>query len=421
MDENNNSSALTVGSIGSILKQLAMLTKNSVLGSAAAYFFTLTLAKNFGPVWFGEYSYILIWGTIAGVLINFETDRTAPGVFVIEKSYTAVLEKVLSARLLIFCIVILIGLIGAFFNFTFSFGVISFALASLNFGFLYEVQHKNISYSYIYLVERLSYVVIGFGLIYIGKASLLSIYAAFFTTTLLSICFQISRNYETIRATRLHIHAVWDVLKNNTLLILITFSTYVYGGFSRLILEKKLGMEELGIFSAGWQVIILITLFQAQVTRVWRIKLTTALAEKDKKEFYNNIKSYLLFSTVPVILLACIVYLFTPEIIELLYGSGYIALNSVLPVLCFYFIVINLDSLSVILWIGIGSRRHYLFINVAVIIFLVIGLYLLPPTYGLNWYAIMIVGAHSISVFMQLLTFYIRYIHKMPNKMAAPN
>ncbi len=421
MNKNSNSKGPSSYSISPILKQLAMLTQNSALGSAASYFLTITLASNLGPTWFGEYSYILIWGTIAGVLINFETDRTAPGIFVIESSYSAVLGKVLSTRLLIFFIILLIGLLCAFLNLIFSFGVICLAFGSLNFGFLYEIQHKNISYSYIYLIERLSYVSIGFGLIYFDKMSLLLIYTAFISTTLLSICFQIFQNYELIRTIRLRLDYVWVTLKNNVLLILISFSTYVYGGFSRLILEEKLGMEELGVFSAGWQIIIAATLFQAQVTRVWRIKLTKMLVDKNKNGFYNNIQGYLLLSTIPISALAFCIYIFTPKLVALLFSLEYNMLNDIIPVLCIYFVIINLDSLAVILWIGIGSRRQYLYINIAVTILLVLGLYILPNTLGLVWYAIMIVGAHGLSVFIQLLTFYVRYLRNMPNETITAN
>lgn len=394
--------------------------KNNAVSAAASYFLTITLARHFGPIWFGEYSYILIWGMIAGVFINFETDKTAPAFFAIEKNHSAVLESVLSTRILFFFVIFVIFLIGAFFNFILAFGVICISLAALNFSFLYEIKHKNITYSYIYIIERLTYVTIVFSLIYTDKANLFLIYLTFSACSLLSIGFQIFQNRVSFRTIKLHIKSAWSVIKNNILLILVTFSTYAYGGFSRLILEEKFDMETLGIFSAGWQVIIIITLFQAQVTRVWRIRISTALIEKNKIELYKYIKSYLLFATLPVISIAYVVYLFTPEVIELLYGSSYSVLNGVLPILCIYFIVINFDSLSVILWVGIGRKRDYLIISIVAAISLVIGLYFLPNQFGLKWFTVLIVATHALSVIIQLTWLHLKCLSiRFPKKPAT--
>ena len=62
-------------------------------------------------------------------------------------------------------------------------------------------------------------------------------------------------------------------------------------------MESKYSMEDLGIYSAGWQIILVITIFQAQVVKVWRTKLSHSIIHKDSN-LKSLLKSYFYFSTI---------------------------------------------------------------------------------------------------------------------------
>lgn len=404
-NKNNNKSGWL------IIKQLSMLMKNNIFCAAASYFLTITLARVFGPEWFGEYSYILIWGMIATVVINFETDKTAPFFYSKSKDLSLVVEKILSTRIIFFCLICVISALLAINNIVLSLGIISLALTSLNFSFLYEIKRQNVTYSYIYLAERMIYLTSVFVLLYLEKVDLIVIYSILAISTLISILFQVKQNWSVIRKVSLKSTAALEVLKNNFLLILITFLTYSYGGFSRIILEDKLGTMSLGIFSAGWQLIIIITLFQAQVTRVWRVDISDAIINKDIHNFISKIRSYLQFTTLPIIIFAIVMYLFSNDIVNLIYGSDYDALNQIIPILCLYFIVINFDSLGVMLWIAIGKQKDYFKISLVSAILLITLLVFIPNQTELKTFATCIVATHATSVIVQLIWIYFNYLN----------
>ena len=180
-----------------------------------------------------------------------------------------------------------------------------------------------------------------------------------------------------------------------------------------MILENKLGMEQLGIYSAGWQIILIITIFQGQVVRVWRSDLSNALINKKRGDIKHLISSYLLFSTLPVFMFAIFISFFSYEIVNIMFTDEYILLATILPIFSSYFLFINLDSLVKILWVSIGNRMKYLKISLFFSIMLLFILQSIPSNANLELFALSVVFIHGCSVIILLLVFYFKYLNEI--------
>lgn len=394
--------------------QLFFLTKNGIIGSAASYFLTLTLARHLGPTEFGRYSYVMIIGSIASVLVSFSTDNTAPVLFAHTKDDGAVIGAVYSVRLFLFGFVALCLPWAYCVDPALAFGVVAIAAFSLNLGFFYECTGSAVRYSYIYLVERIAYVSVVLLFILFGAASVTRIFEVLLLVTGASCVWQLYSNRATLKnVALLDGHALGRVLQNNMFLVLIALATFVYGGFSRLIFESRFGLKELGIYSAGWQLTTAITLFQAQVDRLWRLKLSSALLNRNLQSFTEHVKSYLILTTLPVIGLSLLVYLIAPQLIGLLFGEKYVLLRRLMPIFCLYFPIINLHGLSVILWIGLGNRTEYLLTSLIASAAFIALLLALPVELGLPSFAMAVVCSHGLSVLYLLLRFYAKHIRPL--------
>lgn len=393
------------------MMQLFFLMKNGIIGSAASYLLTLSLARHLGPTEFGRYSYIMIMGSIASVLVNFSTDNTAPVLYAQSKDKADVLSTVFSVRLLFFGIVLVCVPWAYSKDPALAVGILAISVFSFNLGFIYECSGTIVRYSYIYLVERVSYVLSILCLIFLGMVTVSRIFGFLFLVTAGSCIWQIYSNHAVLKHFKpLDRKGLRTIIAGNGFLVLIGLATFAYGGFSRLIFESKFGLAELGVYSAGWQLTMIITLFQAQVDRLWRLKLSSALLRKDLSNFTQHVKSYLVLTTLPVMCFSIGVYLFTPQLIHFLFGEKYVLLLKLMPVFCLYFPIINLHGLSVILWIGLGNRTEYLLISLLVSVAFLSVLMTLPAALGLPTFAFVVVGTHGLSVLYLLLRFYVKHV-----------
>jgi O-antigen/teichoic acid export membrane protein len=391
-------------------KQLTLLTKNGLITSAVSYLLTITLANYLGPEGFGLYSYTLILGSIASVLVAFSTDSTSPVMHAAGKTQATIFNSVYSTRISLLLIV-LAGLPWLLYmNSAVALGVLAIALASMNLGFLYELSKNNVRYSYVYMIERIIYVSTIFLLIFFSKTNLVLIMSFLLFFTAASCIWQLYDNKESVYRFSFNFDQAANTLKDNFYLVLISLSTFVYGGFSRLILENKFGMADLGVYSAGWQIIMAVTLFQAQADKVWRVKLTTALLQRNKNRSYTYLKNYFLLTTLPVLALAIFVYTYTSELVNLIFGDEYFLLHDLIPIFCIYFLVINLNSLVTICWISVGNRAKYLFISMLSGILLIAALLFLPKDIGLPAFAFLVVIIHGASSIFLLFKFYFSYM-----------
>jgi len=406
-----------------IISELFSLTGLNILAAGLSYLITISIANYLGPNDFGIYSYILLWGGMASLVIIFATESTIPVQYAITNDKQSVFNSTQTTKLIF--LLVWVASIFLFSRFTdlgqiisknpeVIIGLIALTLANFRVWEFYEISKKNIRYAKIYFIERMFYLsLVGF-LLYTNSLDILTIFSCLLVATLCSLLFQIKDNFNLIKNFGIeNIQNVYMVVKENLPLVLIQLSTFAYGGFSRVILENKLGMEQLGIYSAGWQIILIITIFQGQVVRVWRSDLSNALINKKRGDIKHLISSYLLFSTLPVFMFAIFISFFSYEIVNIMFTDEYILLATILPIFSSYFLFINLDSLVKILWVSIGNRMKYLKISLFFSIMLLFILQSIPSNANLELFALSVVFIHGCSVIILLLVFYFKYLNEI--------
>ena len=406
-----------------IISELTSLTGLNLFAAGISYVFTIVIANTLGPNDFGIYSYIMVWGGFAALLIIFSTESTIP----VQHAKTNDKQGVfnLTQTIKLFFLLIWIASIPLWYRFTelgsvisknpeVLIGLIALTLANFRIWEFYEISKKNVRYAKIYFVERMFYLFLLGLFLYTNSLDILTIFSCLFVAISCSLLFQIKDNFNLIKNFEIEkFQNVSGLFKENLPLVLIQLSTFIYGGFSRVILESKLGMEQLGIYSAGWQIVLVITIFQGQVVRVWRSDLSNALINKKKGDIKDLISSYLLFSTLPVFILAIFISVFSYEIVSILFTDEYILLATLLPIFSLFFVFINLDSLAKILWISIGNRRGYLMISLFFSIMLLVILRAIPNNSSLELFALSIFSMFACSVITFLLVFYFKYLNKI--------
>jgi O-antigen/teichoic acid export membrane protein len=390
----------------SALKRLSLLVKNSIIGGALSYALTTALARTFGPDTFGYYSYILILGGIMSTLVSFSTENTGPVEFSRSGNLKATAQSIYALRVALFlCATGVLAIIYRF-DLTIVFGVLAVSLASLNLGLIYDCDGRFVTFSYLQLVERMLYVAAAFLLILTGFADVVSVFLAYLVFSLLSLSVQWWAHRALFQGmSSVAPGEVFRLLKENAALTFTNFAVLGLGGFSRLILESRRGFALLGIYSAAWQLTMIATLFQSQVSRLWRVSLSSAVVTADRSALRKSLKSYILLTTLPMVGFSIVTALFAPHLTALLFGQQYEAVAEILPIFSMYYPIVNLDGLAAILWIASGRRFEYMIVMTIASVLLLGSFWLIPQHLDLSYYAGALVLCHGAAVAVLLIRF----------------
>jgi len=365
-----------------------------------AYAVSILLARELGPESFGFYSYALVISSIATVLVNYSTDSTA--VIFLSKynqDKVQVFNLLYSLRLFLYFIYLVFLLFVTFYDPQLSLSLFFLSLPMLNLSFLFEINKENVRYSYFFMFERVLYCALILLLFFFEHLNLSLVFITLFLSSIFSLYLQFQ--YYIVNVTKFNFENVLSlksVLKANLYLVLVALSTLSYGGFSRMIVEHKLGLFLLGIYSASWQLIKIGTLFQSQLDRVWRLDLATALLNKDIALFKQALIKYFAFGTVPISFGACFIYYFSDFITFYLYSNDYKGMEDIFGYISFYLVVINLDGLVRILWNAVGDRRFYFFINFIVSFTMLLAMAFYIESEEIVTYVRAVVFSHFLSV-----------------------
>tara|TARA_B110000503_G_C7113774_1_gene399355 strand:- start:287 stop:1513 length:1227 start_codon:yes stop_codon:yes gene_type:complete len=394
----------------SLISSLLILTKNSAVVAAASYFLTITLANVLGPYQFGLYSEALIYAALISIIITYATDQTAPKNFAVHGNLSNSLSSIIFLRVTMFCI----SGIAAYFFLQEDLLLLTFifllAIANFNLAFFYEIQKKNERHSYIYLTERIFYIVGAFTLIYLELIELEYIFILYGFVTLLSLLFQgyDSHAFYSINL-RMQAKPAIRLLSDNFPLVIIALSLFAYGGLSRLVMDAKLGREVLGIYSAGWQLITIASMFQYQLTRVWRLRLSAALVARDLSSFKEHIKTYLIFGVIPICLAGAALGFWAEWTVSFIFTKEYASLALVLPTFGLYFMVIAMMGLLDICWIAMEKNFLFMIINIVFSLFLLIALWFFSDEFGILAFVNLTVGMHLSLMLVLSIIWYLKF------------
>lgn len=363
--------------------------------SGLSYVTNLLLANSMGPESFGQYTYALVLGTLFGQAVVFGSTETG---IRLKTNYGAeALDWILTARIVNFLLV-LIGAVTAYLiN---SEEAVLFALVvtlnSLSFATQYEAHGRNVRYASVFLVERILITLfIWFGILFLDSHLMAWVFGTMALFQGASLFFQYIEN----RTTKISFQCkgLFNVYKEGLFVLVFSLSKFAFGGVTRLLIFNQLGGERMGIFAAAWQFVPLSTLYFAQTTRTWRLRITEALRDGDSYEFSQNLKALTLFVMVPSLLAAIVFWVFGHTIIGLLLTSEYRDAGPLMQYIGAYFLVVGFDSVIVLL--AIAKSKAML----AGMIYLVFGgltilaCLLLAKDHGLEGYLLTIVLGHFLA------------------------
>jgi O-antigen/teichoic acid export membrane protein len=345
--------------------ELRLLVVAGLAMSGLSYATNLFLANSMGSEKFGQYTYALVLGSLFGELVFFGSAET--GMRLKANYGERALDWIFTAKIFNFILASIACIVSYFvMQETAILYALVVTLNSLSFATQYEANGLNVRYSFVYLVERVFITLfIWIGLFFIDNQIMAWVFGTMAMFQGASLIFQYNEN----RATRITFNwrGLSKVYSQGLFILVFSLAKFSFGGVTRILIFNELGKERMGVFSAAWQFVPLSTLYFAQTTKTWRLRITRSLDEGNTDEFRESVASLSFFVMVPSMLAAIIFWLFGKSIIGLLLSSEYQDAGALIPYIGAYFLVIGFDSVVVLL--AIASSRAML----AGMIYLVFG------------------------------------------------
>jgi len=367
-----------------LLKDLGISSINNLVITAVGFFISIKIANELGTEIYGMYSYYLTIAALIGIVINFGTDKLAAIYFEKINDIQLVFNAILTVRFYLFIISIIISFL--VFDFIIFLSILCINISSFNLSFVFELDRNNRKFSYLYLIERLLYYVLIVLILFFLELNIELILLSIALASFIGIIIQITLNINLLKKFELINIFIYKLnFLDNILITIIFFSEFAYGGISKIFLEDKLDFESLGIFSAGMQIIMLISIFQSQVEKVFRPLIYNSI-NKGKVSFYSSVRKYLSLTTIPVILFSILFYALGAVLIDLLFNSEYKDISKILLELSIYAILINIKSLVGIIYVGFDKVIRFTIVSLVFSVLLILSFYFSPSNLSINYY-----------------------------------
>jgi O-antigen/teichoic acid export membrane protein len=335
-----------------LIKELLGNGLFSFITLTISFMFNLYIARVLDIRDYGTYELELTIGTLFGLFIAFSTDGYASKMFSKKKKELIVFNQVLSTKLFLFTI-------SLFFIIIFKPSILlpftAICISTINLGWLYEIRKQNSYFSKILVLEKIIFVTFGLTLVLFFSKTKESIFTALLIANSLSILFQYYLNKNLLKQYQISILNKQD-LYSCIFLLLTSIFEYINGGISKFFIEETLNLESVAIYSLALKILILGTVFQSQVVKIFR-----PLFFQNKKNPFNL---YFIFTTLPTLLLAILIYFLFPFYVGFFSKDYSTLIDFALPCALF-FIIINLRSLFNILY----TKYEKLNISLYIVIF----------------------------------------------------
>lgn len=335
-------------------KELTSLVFYSGTMAVLAYGTNIFLANTLGPGAFGTYVYLGVLGAIAVQIINFGTNETGPKLYSIHGHI--VNDWIFTTKWINFCVLLVATCLYVLSTGSANLiGLLVFALNGLLMSVHYELRKQNIRYTQIHLIEKLLF---SFGVISIFlfiEGNVLIVLSCLLVSQILAFLWQIY-DLADVRL-RIGFTSLKRVYSAGMFVVIFALSKFTLGGGTRILIFNTMGAEMLGIFTVVWQLVPMSTLYFSQATRVWRLHIVYAIAQKDIKEFKAVIGKFALSVFGPAVLAAIGIYLLGPLMIDVFYEDSYGYAKKLTPLIGVYFIVVGLDTVTFVAAISLSLSR----------------------------------------------------------------
>ena len=368
------------------------LSAINIVASASSYILTVYLMKAFNLEVFGYYSYVLVFSSFYSILMVYATDQTTTRNFFKRSENSDVFTEVVFFRLAM--LVVGAVILSFFYDYTFIIGFVAFCLPSLNISYGYEARSRNFKYALIFLAERLLYSLLVFLIFNYVEPNLLVLFFVLIIVSLLSFVYQFFDLNLCFKWRLFDFVLPLKIVRENSSMMLATLALFSYGGFSRLILEHNSDYEMLALYSAAWQFVMLGTLFQTQIERIFRPKISNI--ENLLKSYGALIKLYFYHAFVPMLFFSVFVFCFGADLFLLIVGEKYAGSQYLIKIFALYFLVISVDSLLRMIYLKLHLDDTYRNIQVLFALLLLVVL-LLVGDVSVTVFALLVCVSHSVA------------------------
>ena len=360
-----------------MIKTLFNASAINFLGALTSYSIVVFLAQLGSDGAYAEFLYMLTWALLIGSFIDFAGES----VFV---KYARHVESLVEAFSLLFSLKVIgfLTVIILFFSTNNFFNLLDFKFLFLmlpifHLGTMFEYLNKNLTYVLVLFFEKL---ILFFFLYYVTKGVGFSdsVFYVYLIVNLFSILLQFSILRAKISFVRKNLFINFiEYTKLYYPMFFVLQLHLIYGYYTRLIIESRNGIEAFASVAIALQIINIASLFQSQVDRTFRSPIFEAIEAKSRKSFIQATKKYLFFTTFPIILGCCLLYLIADFIGNTLFPEGYSGLVICIKILSIAPFSVNMIRLGDAIFTGMHNTKINMLITFLAVVLLVINTLLL--------------------------------------------
>lgn len=306
------------------LKKSSIIMTLLGLSGVLNFLVTLQIINELGPASYGKYSWLLAISGIQAIFIDTALKGIIP-VIGNKVNQEELFNHIASFRIIVFTIsTAVITIIYNDLNLILAllcFGIPYFEMSSF-----YELNSKNIIYSWINLVTKLSYSITVIIIISYSNLNVENILVSYGIIHLISLIYQhknLRLNFKKEYLFQFNNYSKNLLIGMILPVIYLELSQFTMGGISKLILEKKLGIEALGIFATALQFLIPVNLYIITLEKVFRVDFIKKINVSNDKLKEILTSTWLLLLVTPITAVGIIIAVWGNQLIPMILSPEY--------------------------------------------------------------------------------------------------
>ena len=343
------------------LGTFSFLVIANVIVAGIGWLTQVKIANTLGREVFGQVAFAMTLGVFGQTFIRFGFDRTLVRDLIHYPQKRAILIEA-SLFLRYFLVIVLVIFLFAWkilhIKTTVSWGMmlitLATALLALDLQPVYDVLQTIKTHTAYFLFQKSLYFLLIWSVIAAIGTRFLSISwigAALMASVLIYLMMQFRWVKTRLSLTMTYTPAVWEnirwLIRSSWLAWVTAFAGLAMVMLNQLVLKKYAGFAELGGYAAGWQLVLIGTLFLDQMSRIGRPAMARAtLPGVSRARKIRFIVKYFLMTFLIVTPLVSVMCFFPDYMFRTIFKPEYLKFAFVLPIMGFYILLCSLDTVT---------------------------------------------------------------------------
>lgn len=387
-----------------LIPAISISGTNAVVGLIT----TMFLARVADVEEYGLYLLMFANATILNLIIDYSSEKCFID-FCSNKNFkfNKAISNIITLRfLLLIVITIGISIYNIISNNEFGMLLILFLIPSQYLGCLYEKLDRNITYVLILFLEKIIMLALSFLLLELMNSDFYpTICLAYFISSILTLILQYSlvKKYVIFNP---NFRDIFLYIRSYFLVLAIAILQLSYTVLSRLIIEKNYGIDTFLGISIALQIISLGSIYQTQIDKVFRKKLNDEYYNHNSNNLKFIIAEYFKFAIMPMITISLLIFYFSNDILNFIYGEKYSEYSSILSVLSFILITIPILRLFDLISIIVNKTKKSVISNILILILLFLFLSAEINSDLISYFLVLLQVFHCFLMFMNIRGFF---------------